>query len=287
MKALPFSPINDAIFKIIFGDGHDVTHLTNLLKATLVLPAEEYEEVTLVDPHLPREMPDNKMGILDVKVKTRSGKLIDVEIQICFQSRIRERIIFYLSKMINEQIGTGDDYSTIKRSICILITDFVLIPENNCYRNRFTLRDPDTGAQFTDIIEIVTLELPKLPKDDDGTPLWDWLKFLAAHSEEELKVISDKNPQVSKAVAKYMTLTEDERTRMIAESRSILQRDMAIMKEDGIRQGRAEGRREGREEGREEEKRSIARSLLGFGQPVDVIAQVTGLSQETIRSLLH
>jgi predicted transposase/invertase (TIGR01784 family) len=68
------------MFKMIFGDSRDIGILTDFLQAALDLPAEDYEEVTLVDPHLARESPDDKMGVLDVKVKTRSGKLIDVEI---------------------------------------------------------------------------------------------------------------------------------------------------------------------------------------------------------------
>ncbi|MDR3183628.1 MAG: Rpn family recombination-promoting nuclease/putative transposase [Planctomycetaceae bacterium] len=32
---------------------------------------------------------------------------------------MRERLIFYLAKMVTEQIGEGDDYAVIKRVICV------------------------------------------------------------------------------------------------------------------------------------------------------------------------
>ncbi|GHU07088.1 hypothetical protein AGMMS50225_03450 [Betaproteobacteria bacterium] len=38
------SPINDAVFKMIFGDSHDIGHLTNFLKSALTIPPEDYEE---------------------------------------------------------------------------------------------------------------------------------------------------------------------------------------------------------------------------------------------------
>ena len=65
MTRLAYTPRNDAIFKMIFGDGRDIDILTDFLKATLDLPAEDYAEVTLVDPHLARKSPEDKLGILD------------------------------------------------------------------------------------------------------------------------------------------------------------------------------------------------------------------------------
>ncbi|MDR1275609.1 MAG: Rpn family recombination-promoting nuclease/putative transposase, partial [Candidatus Accumulibacter sp.] len=97
MTKLAYTARNDALFKMIFGDDRDIDILTDFLQAVLDLPAEEYEEVTLADPHLARESPEDKLGILDVKVKTRSGKLIDIEIQVCDQAQMRERIVFYLA----------------------------------------------------------------------------------------------------------------------------------------------------------------------------------------------
>jgi predicted transposase/invertase (TIGR01784 family) len=272
---------------MIFGDSRDIGILTDFLQAALDLPAEDYEEVTLVDPHLARESPDDKMGVLDVKVKTRSGKLVDVEVQLCSQSQMRERIVFYLARMINEQIGPGDEYWSIQRSICILIADYVLVPENASYRNRYTLRDPATGSEFTDLLEVNTLELPKLPRDEDGTPLWAWLKFLSAREKEELTMLAEKNPQVKKAVVKFMALTEDERARMLADSREKLRRDISAQMRDAEIRGREEGREEGREAGQTEAMLAVARKLLGLNQPIDTIVQITGLSREALQSLLH
>jgi predicted transposase/invertase (TIGR01784 family) len=301
MTRLAYTPRNDALFKMIFGDGRDIDILTDFLKATLDLPAEDYAEVTLVDPHLARELPGDKLGILDIKVRTRTGKRINVEIQLYAHPQMRERIVFYLTRMINEQIGSGDEYGTIQRAICILITDFVLVPENGNYHNCYTLRDPETGSEFTNLLEVDTLELPKLPRDEDGTPLWSWLKFLSAQEKEELTMLAETNPEVKKAVVKFMALTEDERARMLADSRERLRRDISAQvhgaeqrgREEGwgkgLEKGREEGLEKGREEGlekgREEEKLSVARKLLGLDQPIEVVVQVTGLPRDIVESL--
>ena len=188
---------------------------------------------------------------------------------------MRERIVFYLARMVTEQIGEGDSYAKIKRAVCILITDYELVDDNDRYHNRFTLNDPDSGATFTDLLEIDTLELPKLPATEDSTQLWNWLKFLKATNEEELTMLSDKNPQIKKTVGKLMALSEDERARMLAESREKLRRDI------DARVTAAE------EKGAKKERLAMARKLLGLELPIDEIVTVTGLSRKEIQSLMH
>ena len=74
-------PTNDWVFKLLFGDERNKDNLIALLKSFVELPDEEFELIFL-DTHLKPEAEDDKLGILDVKVKTRSGKIVNVEIQI-------------------------------------------------------------------------------------------------------------------------------------------------------------------------------------------------------------
>ncbi|GHU20233.1 hypothetical protein AGMMS50243_14280 [Betaproteobacteria bacterium] len=282
------SPINDAVFKMIFGDSHDIGHLTNFLKSALTIPPEDYEEVFLPDPHLMRDGWGDKLSILDVKLRTRSGKLVDIEIQLVDQPDLRERIVFYLAKMVTEQIGAGDPYRNIQRTICILITDFKLIVENTSYHNRYRLHDAASGSEFTDLLEVNTLELPKLPRNTDGSTLWDWLGFLKAKSKEEFVMLAEKNPEVKKAVAKLMTLTEDEQARMVADARDKMRWDIESRERAAKKEGHEEGREEGRGEGREERQLEIARRLLARNRPIEEIIEDTGLTLEQIQALtLH
>jgi hypothetical protein len=46
------SPKSDLIFKLLFGDIASIDLLTDFLKSVLRLPSDDYEEVTLIDPHL-------------------------------------------------------------------------------------------------------------------------------------------------------------------------------------------------------------------------------------------
>jgi predicted transposase/invertase (TIGR01784 family) len=292
MSKLPYTARNDHMFKRIFGDSRDVSDLTEFLKATLDLPPDDYEAVTIVDPQLTPDFPGDKLGVLDVMVKTRSGKMIDIEIQVCNKPYLRERAVFYLSRMANNQIGAGEEYWKIQRSICILISNFDLVSDSARYDNYYTLRDLNTGSQFTDLLEVVTLELSKLPKDTDGTPKWPWLKFLATDEKEEMLMLPEKNPQVKHAVGKLMALSADERERMLAEKRAILQGDMTVLRmaaqeaEEAARKAE-EAAKKAEEKGRSEERKALARKMLGLGRPIEEIAELTGLADDDIRALMH
>jgi predicted transposase/invertase (TIGR01784 family) len=243
------SPKSDLIFKLLFGDARSTDVLTDFLKSVLRLPADEYDEVSIVDPHLLREYSGDKLGILDVKVKTKTKKTIDVEIQVLPYPELKSRIVYYSAKMITEQVGAGEDYSKIKRVISIIITDYTLIPESNHYHNYYTLYSPKTHSELTDIIEINILELSKLPENEDGTQLWNWMKFLSAKGKEDLDMAANTNPQIQKAVVHLEELSADERTRLLLESRQKLEFDIRMHKRHAEKEARQKGLEEGRQEG--------------------------------------
>jgi predicted transposase/invertase (TIGR01784 family) len=277
MGEIFLSPKSDIIFKLLFGDERSVELLTDFLKAVLRLPAEEYDEVTIVDPHLLREYNNDKLGILDVKVKTKSKKTIDIEIQVLPTPELRERVVFYAAKMVTEQVDAGEDYSKIKRVISIIITDYALLSENDNYHNCYTLYDPGTGSEFTDLIEINTLELTKLPEAEDGTNLWAWMKFLSATNKEELHMIAENYPQVQHAVGRLMELSADKRTKLLFESRQKMEWDNVAREKAALSKGLAKGRAKRNLE--------IAKKLLNRNRPVDEIMEDTGLSRAEVERL--
>ena len=84
------------------------------------------------------------------------------------------------------------DYKKIKKVITILITDFTLIRNSPLYHNRFKLRNVEGTAEFGDIIEINTLELPKLPENESWDDLLIWLEFFRAKTEDDfMKLINE------------------------------------------------------------------------------------------------
>ena len=263
----PLLPVkSDFIFKLIFGDQRNVDILAEFLKPILRIPDDEYEQLTIVDPHVKRESLKDKSAILDVKVHTKSGNVIHVEIQVCKFPEMVERTLFYQSKMITEQIKSGEDWHLIKRTVNIIITDFEFVSKSDKYHNRFRYTNED-GVVLTDLTEINTLELRKLPVDSDNTELWNWLKFIKTDSEEEMDMLAEKSVQFSKAVGFLKELSADERTRMLYEERENARRDVVSMVRGAVI--------------------DVARNLISAGASLDLIAQATKLSNKEIEELMR
>ncbi|MDR1128046.1 MAG: Rpn family recombination-promoting nuclease/putative transposase [Treponema sp.] len=271
-------PKIDFAFKLLFGDWRSKNILADFLKAVLPgLAAEEFEELTIVDPHLKREFSGDKLEILDVKLRTAGGKSIDIEIQISDIPEMRSRISYYLSNMITEQIGTGGHYNDLKQAISIVITDYDFIPETTRYHTIFRMLEQDEHFPFNELMEINVLNLARLPEDGEGK-LMDWLRFLKAEREEEFTMLAAKNPLINEAYCKLQTMSEDEANRMIYEARLKAQRDDYSRMQGALQQGLEKGREEGREE--------IILQMAQHGMGVRDIAAITRLSEQEVGGIL-
>ena len=107
-----------------------------------------------------------------------------------------------------------------------------------------------------------------MPPGADGTELYDWAKFIAAETEEELTMITERNPQVEKAVVKLRELSADERARDLFERREKARRDMASQQKWAIKQREFE----------------IARNALRKKMSIEDIIDITGLTREEVES---
>jgi predicted transposase/invertase (TIGR01784 family) len=285
IKKLPIlSAKSDYIFKLIFGDEKNKEVLISFLKSVLELPNEEYESLELVDPNIKKTTRKGKFSILDIKVKTTSGKFLDIEIQLLNHEGLRERIVYYTSRMICDQMKSGDDYAVIKRAISIVITDFILIKENDKYHNRFRLYNPEANTEFSDILEINTLELEKLPSEPDKKSdknKWLWLKFLNADDEEELKMIEQALPEIKQAGNILRKLSQSGKVRAGYEAWHKALSDEVTR----INSARREGIKEGSREGEKKRNVAIAKEMLKDGLSIDMVCKFTKLSLKEIEQL--
>ncbi|GHV82754.1 hypothetical protein AGMMS50212_00940 [Spirochaetia bacterium] len=256
------SLLNDYVFKLVFGDQKNIKNLESLLKTILDLPHEEYAGLTIVDPFLKRLWKNDKMGILDVKVLTRSKKVINVELQIEFLSVMRKRVVYYLAKLIAEQLKSGFDHGKIQETICIVICNHSLGFASPDYLNTWTMNNKKDGEQFTDLMKIVTIELSKLPKEDDGKAVWPFLQCFKCKRKEDFDMLAKKHPEVKEIAVQVKKLSFFERHRMIAEKKAMWRADLRAMMTDARESGLSAGREEGLSKGaaqREQLRQEIER----------------------------
>ena len=283
MEERTFLPVrNDAVFRLFFADERNIEFLRSFLQATLRIPREEYESIEILDPNLLREYADDKLGIIDTKLKLRDGRIIHIEIQKSVTAELKERIVYYDAKLITEQLKSGDDYGSIRQVISIIITDEVMIPSSLRYKHRFTMYDGEAEIEFSNLIEINTLELVKLPAGTDGTELYDWARFIAANIEEELLMVEDSNPVIKKAAVILRELSADERARDLFERREKALRDERMRIRGALKQGLEQGLEQGIQRGIQQGTLRVASKMLAEGMSISEVARLTGLSADEL-----
>ena len=87
-----------------------------IIAALLGVRPEEIKETRLLPTILRKEYEDDKYGILDVRVEMHDGTQIDFEMQVAEFDFWKKRIVFYLSKMVTDQIHKGDDYDKFRNA---------------------------------------------------------------------------------------------------------------------------------------------------------------------------
>jgi len=268
------SPKLDIIFKLLFGTENSIEILTDFLLAVLDLSADEFEDITITNPFLLQEYKGDKLGILDVKLKLKSGKVLNIEIQVDPMPSMESRILFYVSKMITEQIHESEQYDKIKRVISIIITDHPLIKNSNKFHHQFGLYDIEGGVLLTDNLEIHTLEIPKARKMfEDTAPkneqLLNWMKFLDVKTEEELTVLAQKSPAMKKATLRLLELSADEKARQLYEARLKEQRDNYAREQGAVNQAML----------------NVAKNAIQMNMSYNDIVKLTGLTTAEIEAL--
>jgi len=265
------SPLEDFAFKQIFGEQQNIDITRAFLKTLLDVPAEEYDKLTIVNPNLGKMFRRGKSGIVDIKLTTKSKKIIHIELQVEKRTNMRNRISYYLTKQISDQLKWGDDFIKLHQVISIVICNHVLLEEEKSYINDYELRNKNNRS-FTDLQKLIILELPKLPEKEDGA-LWPWLRFLMCKKKEEYEMLKKKYPELEKPVKYANKMSLLERWRDERFHRNLAKIDEICLHEQW------------KLDGREEERYVIARNLLAEGSTPEFVQKITGLSLEEISKL--
>ena len=115
----------DIIFKRIFGNSNNQDIIAAFLSALLEIPRESIKAIYIDNVELTPEQFDLKFSRLDLKLNV-DGRIINIEMQINHEPDFKDRTLFYLSKLVSEELKSGDEYGELKQTICINIINFNL-----------------------------------------------------------------------------------------------------------------------------------------------------------------
>ena len=292
---------NDYVFKRIFGQKGNEDITRGFLRAVTKV---EYNNIDLEDtPILERDLIENKMGILDVKVVANKENNIDIEMQVTKSEYIAERILWYWSKLYAGSIEKGEGYNSTKKAICILIADFKLekLKEIEKYHTKWNIREEEyKNIILTDRLELHIIELEKLErrnnKSKEEEELLNWCKFIKFPEKVEESIIM-KNEEIKKAKEQLDKISQDKKERRLAELREKAIKDEMAIRDSGYNEGRKEGleegihrgielgKEEGVKKGKKAEKKSIAQNMLEMKIDKEIISKVTGLTISEIDNI--
>ncbi|MDO6355394.1 Rpn family recombination-promoting nuclease/putative transposase [Caloramator sp. CAR-1] len=280
-------PKIDFVFKHIFGNEKHKQVLVSFLSAVLRVPKEELEGLEILNSELIKNHKKDKKGVLDVRVKTKDEKEIDIEVQILDSGYMAERTLFYWSKMYTGQIEAGGKYTDLKKCITINIVDFNVTPLKKL-NSTYHIFEDETNYKLTDVLEIHFLELKKLydkevPRDEND-PLVMWMEFIDGN-KEVIDVLSKKNEDINYAYNLLKIISKDKKARMEYEAKMAAIRDEMTRLHLAEQKGREEGRMEGRVEGKIEGKKEVAERMLRKGIDVETVAEITGLQITDIEEI--
>ena len=125
-------PLNDFIFKKLFGETENIDNLKSFLNAVLNKDkTQELVELEIInEKELTTDNIQDKKGIIDVLAKTSDGTNINIEVQLTNQDNMDKRTLFYWSRIYSRSIVKGEDYSNLNKVITINILDFNYIDKN-------------------------------------------------------------------------------------------------------------------------------------------------------------
>lgn len=268
-------PKMDFVFKNIFGSEKNHKILISFLNATLK-PKYLITEVEIKNTDINKDYIEDKFSRLDVKATTSNDEVINIEIQLKNEYNMIKRSLYYWSKLYSEQLNEGEDYSILKRTICINILNFKYLKTRK-FHSGYRLKEIYSNEELTDVAEIHFIEIPKLEEGcDEKDMLVNWVEFLKDPESERVRSLEMNIEEIRQAKDELIKMSNDDTQRKIYEMRAKTLKDKVSALN--------EAERKGIEKGEKNKAIEIAKSLLDV-LDLETIALKTGLSKDEINSL--
>ena len=304
-------PKNDLAFKRVFGSEKNKDILIQFLNDILDHQyIGEIRAITFLPTIQDPEVAANKQSIVDVLCQDQHGVQYIVEMQVTTTTGFQKRAQYYASKAYSGQLFAGDDYQKLRDVIFLAITNFTMFPEESAIKSNHIILNSDTYTHKLQGLRFIFIELPKFTKKiEELTSIRDkwyyYLKYAPSTTPEAYWQLVKDSPALKRAydelerfswsaeeLTKYDQIIKrdkDNASAWIAHfqkgEEKGRQEGKAAGLEEGEKKGIEKGLKEGREEGIQQEKLEIAKQMLSKGLDMQLICEMTGLSEQRIGSL--
>lgn len=272
-------PKNDYVFKRLFaGDPELTVALINDLRPDL----PRVVSVKILNPSIDASELSGKGIVLDVRARCVDGHQYNIEMQVQRQRNWGARSLFYLARMLSQQLRAGEPYQAVASAVGIHLLDFDLFTATAQQRTqalwRFEMRDATPpNVLLGSELQLTVMELKKADRlgQLQGAP-GDWVRFFE-HWQEDRVMADITHEPVKKAMGSIKELSADEEAQRLAEARERglinWNWSMHAARQEGLEQGLEQGLR-----------RTLQRQLTQrFGElPAWTLDKLEGASAETL-----
>ena len=287
-------------FKKVFGTDENKRLAIGMLRA--ILPDKDIVDLTFIQNQADVFGSDAKKSVYDIRCTLSDGSRVIVEIQQTKQHHFKERVLYYGSMPISNQVKVGADY----RMEQVIVVSFVTfdMPHGEKWdekvRTHYRLREVHGDDEMTDRLEFVFVELGRMNKSAEECETFEEKLYHCILHMEKMEVMpknfdEDYFKALNRAArTANFTGEELEEYRKAMRTERDLINQLAYAHDKGVEEGftngfdrgHENGKAEGLAEGRSEASMAIASSLKKHGTlSLEQIAQATGLSIEAIKTL--
>ena len=247
--------LSDGIFKIVFAEEKDHSLLISLVNAMLGLQGDDaIKDISLEMQEFPGVF-NKKDCILDIIGTTNAGEKVLVEVQQQGDDFFRDRVEYYISRVIENQVHTSEKYE-LPRIYFLGLLDFEMFPEEPteyihhvdemCHGKKFF---PKVQKIFVEIDKFFELEKAGVTANDNSEAA-QWLRAIKVIIKEEPvpeKIMQNETFRHLLDSVKLINFVEE---LFNAEVKNMT--DLKAEHEIGFSEGRVQGRTEGFVQGKTE-----------------------------------
>ena len=271
------SPKMDIVFQVLFGEVGSEEITKSFLETVL---GRKIKKVDLSrNPILRRINTNDKMGILDVIVQGDDDEICNIEMQVAKRDDIIQRILYYWARTYVRNIHKNEEYKTLNKTIGIIITDFKIneLKSLGYFTKWKIIETNERKVILTDYFELDIIEIPKIYDNitNKSDKLLDWICFLDNPTSGKVEDIMESNEGIRKAKEKLEELSDDEIMQRLAEWKEAAEHDEASARGTAMREGIAK------------EKKEIASKMLEKGIKIELIKEITGLTDKELTELIN
>ncbi len=278
----------DIAFKKVFGNEQHKEILISFLNAVLDLQGDKsIKSVTLKNPWQAPDLPILKETILDIKAVDHRNVTFIVEMQVKDNPCFDKRALFYTAKAYTTQINKGEDYPKLNQVIFIGILDFNSFDGSN-YLTRHLILNKETLKQDLRDFEFNFIELRKFNKKESELEsiVEKWIYFIKnAGSLDIIPKSAEEIPALKEAYTQATMQTWSKKELEIYEYWQIRDATDRLVMEKQFEKGVEKGVKQGIEQGIEKGIEKVAYNMKQAGVAIEVIMQMTGLTQAEIDQL--